>query len=84
MAFSLCKNELFEEYMLLQCRVKDQKRIIDEFESGASYIKIQQDHHRVVAGYIKEIDRLKKELAETRIQAVKVRDIWTDECYEVW
>lgn len=84
MAFSLCKNDLFEEYMLLQCRVKDQKRIIDEFESGARYIKIQQDHHRVVAGYIKEIERLKKELAEARIQAVKVRDIWTDECYEVW
>lgn len=56
MAFSLCKNDLFEEYMLLQCRVKDQKRIIDEFESGARYIKIQQDHHRVVAGYIKEIE----------------------------
>lgn len=84
MAFSLHNNDLFESYMLLQCKVKDQKRIIDEFESGARYIKIQQDHHRVVAGYIKEINRLRTELASAHAQVVDIRNIWTGECDEVW
>ena len=42
MAFSFQDNDLFEINMALQCRVKDQKRIIDEFESGKRYLKLQR------------------------------------------
>ena len=77
-------DDLFEINMALRCRVRDLENKIEEFKSGARYLKLQKDHHRVVAGYIKEIDRLRKELADTHAQVVNVRNIWTEECYEVF
>ena len=75
---------LFEINMALRCGVRDLENKIEEFKSGARYLKLQRDHHSVVAGYIKEIDRLRKELADTHAQVINVRNIWTDECYEVF
>ena len=77
-------DDLFEINMALRCKVRDLENKIDEFKSGARYLKLQKDHHRVVAGYIKETDRLRKELAETHAQVTNVRNIWTEECYEVF
>ena len=77
-------DDLFEINMALRCRIRDLENKIGEFKSGARYLKIQKDHHRVVAGYIKEIGRLRKELADAHAQAVNVRNIWTDECYELF
>ena len=37
MAFGLCDDNLFEAYMALRCRVKNQAQIIDEFKSGKRY-----------------------------------------------
>lgn len=75
---------LFETNMALRCRVRNLENEIGEFKSGARYLKLQKDHHRVTAGYIKEINRLKKELADAHARAVNVRNIWTDECYELY
>ena len=77
-------DDLFEVNMSLRCEVKALKRTIEEFKSGKRYLKLQKDYHRVMAGYIKEINRLKAETAAAHIQAVKVRNIWTDECYRLW
>lgn len=77
-------DDLFEINMALRCRVRDLENKIGEFKSGARYLKLQKDHHRVVAGYIKEINRLRKELADTHAQVINVRNIWTDECYELF
>ena len=77
-------EDLFEVNMALRCEVKNLRRMLDEFKSGKRYLKIQQDHSRVTKGYIKEIERLKKELAAAHAEAVNIRKIWGDECYDVW
>lgn len=84
MAFCLRNNDLFEECILLRYKVKDQYRIIAEFESGERYKKLQQDHHKVIQGYNREIKKLHSELADAYAQAVDVRKIWTDECEHIW
>lgn len=77
-------DNLFEINMALRCRIKDLENKIEEFKSGERYLKLQKDYHRVISGYIKEINRLKKELADAHAQAVNVRNIWTDECYGIF
>lgn len=57
---------------------------IEEFKSGARYLKLQKDYHRVAAGYIKEIGRLKEELADAHKQTASVRNLWTEECYTIY
>ena len=85
MPFGGFRNEdLFEENMALRCEVKNLRRTVDEFKSGKRYLKLQEDHKRVTRGYIKEIKRLKDEIAAAHAQAIHVRDIWTDECYDLW
>ena len=77
-------EDLFEVNMALRCEVKNLKRMVDEFKSGKRYLKIQQDHSRVTKGYIKEIGRLKKELAAAHAETVHIGKIWGDECYDAW
>lgn len=79
-----CMNDLFEANMLLRCKIKSLKAIIKEYESGERYLKLQADHHRVYAGYVKENKALKKELARAHAQVVDVREMWSEECYQVW
>ena len=84
MGYGFRNEDLFEINMALRCKVKDQARIIAEFKSGERYLKLQKDHHKVIKGYIREIKKLKKELAEAHTQTVTVRNIWTEECEKVW
>lgn len=74
----------FEECMALRCEVKNLYRIIDEFKSGDRYLKIQADYGRLIKGYIKEIGRLRYENSLAHSQAITVRDIWTDQCNDIW
>ena len=62
MRYGFMDDDIFEINMALQCKIKDMKRIIAEFKSGDRYLKLQKDYHRIVAGYIKEIEKLKKEI----------------------
>ena len=84
MSFSLRNNDLFEENMMLKYRIKHMSQIIEEFESGERYQKIQRDHSKIVDGYIKKIKKLHSELADAHAQTVDVRHIWTDECEHIW
>lgn len=77
-------GNLFETNMSLRCEIKALKRAVEEYKNGKRYLKIQKDHSRVVKGYIKEIGRLKKELCTAHAQAVTVRNMWTDECDNLW
>ncbi len=77
-------GNLFETAMLLRCEVKAQKQIIEEFKSGQRYLKLQEDYKRVTNGYIREIKKLKKELADAHAQTVSVRELWSDTCDQVW
>ena len=54
----------FEMITALQYRVKALQHELDEFRSGERYMKLQSDQRRVINGYIREIIRLRKELAD--------------------
>ena len=77
-------KDIFENYMALKYINKNQERIIDEFQSGERYLKIQRDYDKVIKGYIKEIQRLRYENSIAHAQITKTRDIWTQECDELW
>ena len=74
--FLLCSN--------LQYRNKMLKQELDEFKSGARYIKLQADYRRVVAGFIREIQRLRAGQADANARAITVRDLWYEECEGIW
>ena len=78
------REDLFLRCSDLQLRVKNLERELDEFKSGKRYLKLQEDHRLVVAGYIKEIQRLKSELAKANAHTVTVRNLWSEECEEIW
>lgn len=60
----------------LQYENKNLRQKVEDFESGKRYLKIQENHRLVVAGYIKEINCLKKELADAHKETVDVRNKW--------
>ena len=68
----------------LQYENRALKKQLEDFRTGERFKKMQKNYSRVIAGYIKEISRLKKELADAHAQAVSVRDLWFDECEEIW
>lgn len=77
-------NRLFSEYTTLQYQNKAMRQELEAFRNGERYKKLQEDHHKVVAGYIKEIGRLKKELAKAHAATVTVGNIWFEECDSDW
>lgn len=72
-------RNLFEENMALQCEVKALYRQVGEFKSGERYLKIQEDYRKVERGYIREINKLKSELASAHAQTVTVRNLWMEQ-----
>lgn len=78
------KEDLFLFIADLQYRNKILKQELDEFRSGARYIKLQEDYRRVTDGFIREIKRLRTELAEANARAVSIRDLWFEECEDLW
>jgi len=77
-------DRLFSEYTTLQYQNKAMRQELEAFRNGERYKKLQEDHHKVVAGYIKEIGRLKKELARAHAATVTVGNIWFEECDSDW
>ena len=77
-------DNLSPNYATLQYQNRALRQELESFRSGKRYKKLQEDHHKVVAGYIKEISRLKKELAQAHAATVTVRDIWFEECDSDW
>lgn len=70
--------------MSAQCLIKSQKRIIAEFKSGERYLKLQKDYRRVMAGYIKEIKKLKAEIGSLNARLISNRNMMTDDYYAMW
>lgn len=75
---------LFSKLTTLQYQNKALRRELESFRNGERYKKLQADHHKVVAGYIRELNRLKRELAKAHAATVTVRDIWFEECDSDW
>ena len=77
-------DNYFEMYMSLRCEVKALKQTVKEFKSGKRYLKLQADQHRVIAGYMKEIKKLKDELASAHAETVTVRNTWAEDNYALY
>ena len=77
-------DNLSPDHATLQYQNKALRQELESFRNGKRYKKLQEDHHKVIAGYIKEIGRLKKELALAHAATVTVRDIWFEECDSDW
>lgn len=77
-------GNLFEDYMSAQCLIKSLKNEIEEFKSGKRYIKLQEDHHRVIAGYIKECLKNKKEIADLNARIISNRNMMLDDQEALW
>lgn len=77
-------ENLLEDYMAARCTIKHLKQTIDEFQSGERYLKLQKDYHRVAAGYIKEIKRLRKEVGELHAGMISIRNMWSDDYYALY
>lgn len=75
---------LFSELTTLQYQNKAMRQELEAFRNGERYKKLQADHRKVVTGYIKEIGRLKKELAQAHADTARVRNIWFEECDSDW
>lgn len=68
----------------LECVVKSLQQQLDAFKSGARYLKLQKDFHRVIAGYERKIKNLKIELGKAHAETVDVRNIWFEQCDQDW
>ena len=63
------EDNLYESYIVLQYRNKAMQRELESFRDGTRYKKLQEDHRRVIAGYIKENRSLRQELADAHLRA---------------
>lgn len=66
-------GSLYDDYTTLQYRFKAQKQELSEFRTGKRYVKLQEDHRRITAGYRREINRLRTELAAEKANAIDIR-----------
>ena len=60
------REDLFLLVTSLQYENKALKKDLEAFRTGKRYKKMQEDYHRIIAGYVKEIEKLKKESGEDR------------------
>lgn len=77
-------DDLFLLCSDLQYRNRALKQELEEFKSGARYIKLQEDYRRVIAGFIREIQQLKAGQADANARTVSVRNLWYEECERIW
>lgn len=77
-------DSLFSEITALQYQNKAMRQELELFRNGERYRKLQADHSKIVAGYIKENNQLKTELAKAHAETVNARNIWFEQCDSDW
>ena len=73
-------DRIYSEMTSLQYENRALRKEIESFRNGERYKKLQQDHHRVIAGYERKISQLKKDLENERAMRKRVRNLWIDQC----
>ena len=73
-------DRIYSEMTSLQYENRALRKEIESFRNGERYKKLQQDHHRVIAGYERKISQLKKDLENERATRKRVRNLWIDQC----
>ena len=56
-------NELYSRNLSLECENKALRGVVEEFKNGKRYQRIAEGYEKVIAGYRRENQRLKKALA---------------------
>ena len=77
-------NELYARNYSLECENKALRGRIEEFKSGLRYRKLAEGYGKVIAGYKRENQQLKKALAAEEKARANVRDIWFEQCDKDW
>ena len=77
-------NELYARNCSLECENKALQGTIGEFKSGLRYRKLAEGYGKVIAGYKRENQQLKKALAAEKKTTIEVRDIWFEQCDKDW
>ena len=77
-------NELYARNFSLECENKALRRELEEYKNGQRYRKLVEDYGKVIAGYKRENQQLKKALAAEEKTRKKVREIWFAECDKDW
>jgi hypothetical protein len=62
----------------LQYKAKAYAAQVSDFKSGEKYVKMRAEHRAHIATKDREIASLKRELADSRQQAVSIRKMWTE------
>lgn len=72
------------EYMTnLQYEVKHLKKLVESFQSGEKYIRMEKEYHKIIDGLKREIRHLKAELAASHAETVDVRNKWFQTCEDI-
>lgn len=74
-----CVNDTF-----LKMENKRLNLQVKAFHNGEAYRKLRQEYEAVIRKKDKEIRELNEELAESHAQNVAIRDLWFEQCEEIW
>ena len=77
-------SSLYDNYVALQYKCKAIQKELESFKNKGRYKKQQEDYHRIIAGYTKEIKKLNQELAAAHAETKKVGNIGYNECCSNW
>lgn len=64
---------LYDQYDAMQIRLKAKERELESFRSGEKYLQMKKDYESLIRFYEKEIQELKKELADAHAQIASIR-----------
>lgn len=69
-------NNSFDYISNLQYCLKATEKQLQAFRSGERYVRITQERQKTIRAYERQIQELKRELAQARRETVSVRDMW--------
>lgn len=67
----------------LQYEVKNLRKLVESFQSGERYLRMEKEYHKTIDRLEREIRRLKAELAAAHAETVDVRNKWIQTCEDV-
>ena len=73
----------FEYITNLQYEVKRLKKLVEAFQSGEKYVRMEKEFRKSMNGLRREIRSLKAALAAAHAETVKVRSLWIQACEDL-
>ena len=73
----------FEYITNQQYEVKRLKKLVEAFQSGEKYVRMEKEFRKSMNGLRREIRSLKAALAAAHAETVKVRSLWIQACEDL-